>query len=224
VKIAFVEPKAPFVNFYSWAIKFIPLMGPVYLGTILKNEGHDVAIHNENFKEIDFSKIKDADVLGISMMTSTAPRGYEIAEYYRAANPKGKVIIGGSHATFLPEEAAQYADHVVIGEAESVISDLIRNGGEKIIQGSPLENLDELPFPDFSLIEGYGKRRPMTPVMTSRGCPYDCEFCSVTPMFGRRYRFRSTENIIEELSQHKHKRLFFYDDNFTANRKRTVEL
>ncbi len=53
MKIAFVEPKAPFVNFYSWAIKFIPLMGPIYLGTILKNEGHDVTIHNENFKEID---------------------------------------------------------------------------------------------------------------------------------------------------------------------------
>ncbi len=224
MKISFVEPKAPFYNFYSWTIKHMPLLGPIYLGTILKNEGHDVTIHNENLKELDFSKLKDSDVLGISMISSTAPRGYEIAEIFRSLNPRGRVIIGGSHATFLPEEAAQYADHVVKGEGELVISDLIRNGGEKIIEGKPVENLDDLPFPDFSLIDGFKKRMLVTPISTSRGCPHDCVFCSVSPMFGRRYRFRTTESIIQELSRYKHKHVFFYDDNFTANKKRTEEL
>lgn len=224
MKISLVEPKTPSYNVYTAFIKHLPLMGPIYLGSILKNDGHDVTIYNENIKEIDYSRIQDSDVLGISIMTSTAPRGYEIAENFRALNPKGRIIIGGVHATFLPEEAAQYADHVVKGEGELVISDLVKYGGERIVECNPVQNLDDLPFPDFSLIEGLGKPLPMTPASTSRGCPYDCTFCSVTAMFGRKYRFRSPESVIEELSRFKHKRIFFYDDNFGANRARTKEL
>ena len=224
MKISLVEPKAPSYNVYTAFIKHLPLMGPIYLGSILKNDGHDVTIYNENIREIDYSRIQDSDVLGISIMTSTAPRGYEIAENFRALNPKGRIIIGGVHATFLPEEAAQYADHVVKGEGELVISDLVKYGGERIVECNPVLNLDDLPFPDFSLIEGLGKHLPMTPVSTSRGCPYDCTFCSVTAMFGRKYRFRSPESVIEELSRFKHKRIFFYDDNFGANRVRTKVL
>ena len=141
MKISIVEPKTPFYNFYSAVVKHLPLLGPIYLGTILKNEGHDVTVYNENIKDIDYSRFKDSDVLGISMITSTAPRGYEIAEKFRQLNPRGRVIIGGSHATFLAEEAAQFADHVVTGEAESVICDLVRAGGDKIISGSPVWTL-----------------------------------------------------------------------------------
>jgi len=224
MKISFVEPKSPFYNFYSAFLKRLPLLGIIYLGTILKNKGHDVTIYNENLREIDYSQIKDSDVLGISIMTSTAPRGYEIAKNYRSLNPKGRIIIGGVHATFLPEEAAQYADHVVTGEGESVISDVVKYGGAKIISGSPVKNLDDLPFPDFSLLDGFKKCLPITPVSTSRGCPYACTFCSVTSMFGRSYRFRTTESVIEELSQFKHRRIFFYDDNFDANKPRVKEL
>ena len=224
MKISIIEPKTPFYNFYSALIKDLPLLGPIYLGTILKNDGHDVTVYNENIKELDYSQIKDSDVLGISMITSTAPRGYEIAERFRQLNPNGRVLIGGSHATFLPEEAAQYADHVVTGEAESVICDLVRYGGEKIIAGRPVENLDGLPFPDFSLVDGFKKRPPLTPVSTSRGCPFDCTFCSVTAMFGRKYRFRSTESVIEELARLRHRHVFFYDDNFDANKSRIKKL
>ncbi len=227
MKISFIEPKTPFYNFYSAFIKYLPLLGPIYLGTILKNEGHDVTVYNENMKDIDYSLIKDSDVLGLSMITATAPHGYEIAERFRQLNPRGRVIIGGSHATFAPEEAAQYADHVVTGEAESVICDLVRDGGDKIITGSPLENLDDLPFPDFSIVDGINtneKRMQITPVSTSRGCPFDCTFCSVTAMFGRKYRYRSTDSVIEEISRFEHRRIFFYDDNFDANKARTKDL
>ena len=224
MKISLVEPKSPSYNVYTAFIKHLPMMGPIYLGTILKNDGHEVTIYNENVEEIDYSKIKDSDILGLSIMTSTAPRGYEIAENFRTLNPKGRVIIGGVHATFLPEEAAQYADHVVQGEGELVISDLVKYGGEKIVQCNPVLNLDDLPFPDFSIVDGFRKRMQMTPASTSRGCPYDCTFCSVTAMFGRKYRFRSPESVIEELSRFKHRSIFFYDDNFGANRARTKEL
>jgi anaerobic magnesium-protoporphyrin IX monomethyl ester cyclase len=224
MKVTLIEPKTPFVNIYSAFIKQLPLLGPIYLGTILKNAGHDVVICNENMKDIDYDRIKDSDVVGISIMTSTAPRGYEISQKIRELNPKTRVLIGGSHATFLPEEAAEYADNVVTGEAESVIIDLVEHGSsEKIIAGKPVENLDELPFPDFSLIDGLEKQK-VTPVSTSRGCPFDCTFCSVTAMFGRKYRYRSTDSVIKELSRMKHRKIFFYDDNFDANKSRTSEL
>ena len=224
MKVTLIEPRTPFINIYSAFIKQLPLLGPIYLGTILKNAGHDVVICNENMKDIDYDRIKDSDVVGISIMTSTAPRGYEISRKVRELNPKARVLIGGSHATFLPEEAAEYADNVVTGEAESVIIDLVEHGSsEKIIAGKPVENLDELPFPDFSLIDGLEKQK-VTPVSTSRGCPFDCTFCSVTAMFGRKYRYRSTDSVIKELSRMKHRKIFFYDDNFDANKSRTSEL
>jgi radical SAM superfamily enzyme YgiQ (UPF0313 family) len=93
----------------------------------------------------------------------------------------------------------------------------------------PSRNLDALPFPDFSIVKG--KSRSIAgwrtiPVLTSRGCPFDCSFCSVTGMFGRKYRCRSTENIIEELRRYNRRRniIFFYDDNFAANPARTKDL
>jgi anaerobic magnesium-protoporphyrin IX monomethyl ester cyclase len=224
MKVSIVEPRAPFYNFYSAFMKHLPMMGPIYIGTILKNDGHDVTIYNENIAPLDFDRVKDSDVLAISVMTSTAPRGYEIAERFRELNPNGRIIAGGVHATFLPEEAALFADHVVVGEGEPVISDLVNNGGEQIVQGRPVENLDDLPFPDFSLVDGLKGRMPITPISTSRGCPFECTFCSVSPMFGRKYRFRSSDSIIEELARVKHKRVFFYDDNFAANRTRTKRL
>jgi anaerobic magnesium-protoporphyrin IX monomethyl ester cyclase len=224
MKVTLIEPRTPFINIYSAFIKQLPLLGPIYLGTILKNAGHDVVICNENMKDIDWDRIKDSEVVGISIMTSTAPRGYEISQKVRELNPRARVLLGGSHATFLSEEAAEYADNVVTGEAESVIIDLVEHGSsEKIIAGKPVENLDELPFPDFSLIDGLEKQK-VTPVSTSRGCPFDCTFCSVTAMFGRKYRYRSTDSVIKELSRMKHRKIFFYDDNFDANKSRTSEL
>ncbi len=222
MKIAFIEPKAPDYNVYSKYLKKLPLLGNIYLGTILKNKGYDVKLYNENISKVDYSKLKEYDVLGVSIITSTAPRGYEIANNYKILNRDGKVIIGGVHATFMPEEAIRFADHVVRYEAEHNIVDLIKDGGEEIIDGKRIESLDDLPFPDFSLIEDY--KGNITPISTSRGCPYKCNFCSVSPMFGRKYRYRSIDNVIDELKRQKNKWVFFVDDIFTANRKRTNEL
>lgn len=223
MKISFVEPRAPYYNFYTRVIKHLPMIGPIYLATLLTRDGHQVTIYNENMEDVDYQSISDSDVLCISIMTATAPRGYEVAQTFRNLNPKARIIMGGCHATFMPEEAGMYADHVVTGEGELVISDLIRNGGAKIVQGKPVEDLDSLPFPDFSLMHG-GVRPAVTPISTSRGCPNDCIFCSVTPMFGRKYRWRSAESVFAELSRFKHKHVFFTDDNFGVNRKVTKQL
>jgi radical SAM superfamily enzyme YgiQ (UPF0313 family) len=163
----------------------------------------------------------DADLIGISILTSTAHRGYEIAKKF----PKEKVIMGGVHASLLPSEALEFARQVVVGEAEDVIVDVVEGRRrEPIVQGRPVEDLDALPMPDFSLIQGYKKSPLITPISTSRGCPFDCSFCSVTKMFGRKYRFRSAESTIAEMKSRNARSFFFCDDNFTAHPKRTRHL
>ncbi len=218
MKIILIEPEKSEANVYSKL--HMPLLGPVYLGTILKARGHEVQIYNEDIYKPDYSNL-DADIIGISILTSTAKRGYEIAKKF----PKEKVIIGGVHASLLPEEALQFARQVVVGEAEEVIAGMVEGSiKDEIVYGKPVENLDSLPYPDFSLIKGYNLSPFTMPISTSRGCPFDCTFCSVTKIFGRKYRFRSAGNVMNELLSRKASTFFFCDDNFTAHPKRTRSL
>ncbi len=219
MKIVLIEPTSSKANVYSKL--HMPLLGPIYLGTILRNLGHDVEVYHEDIQKPDYKKL-NADLVGISILTLTSKRGYEIAKKF----PREKVIMGGVHASLLPQEALQYARQVVVGEAEEVIGGIVDGSiKDPIVQGRPVQNLDRLPFPDFSLMKGYAQKSFIMPVSTSRGCPYDCTFCSVTKMFGRAYRFRSAESVIDELALRKSsKRLFFIDDNFAANPQRTHRL
>ena len=218
MKVVFIEPRSSRTNVYS--MLHMPLLGPVYLGTILKNRGHKVEIYNEDMFTPDYSKL-EADLVGISILTSTAKRGYGIAKQFS----KEKVVIGGVHASLLPQEASQYARQVVVGEAEEVIAGIAEGSiKDPIVYAKPIQDLDRLPQPDFSLIKGYKIASALVPISTSRGCPFDCSFCSVTKMFGRKFRFRSAENVMEELRLRDAKQIFFCDDNFTAHPKRTRDL
>lgn len=215
MKIVFIEPASTEANVYSKI--GMPLLGPVYLGTILRDRGHNVEIYKEDICKPDYSKL-DADLVGISILTSTAKRGYEIAGKF----PKEKVIIGGVHASLMPEEALRFARQVVVGEAEEVIAGVVDGSiKDAVVHGKAIRDLDKLPFPDFSLIKGYRPVPLVMPISTSRGCPFDCTFCSVTKIFGREYRFRSAGNVMEELLSRKANSFFFCDDNFTAHPKRT---
>lgn len=244
-KIVFIEPKAPGLHIFS---QFpLPRLGTLILGTMMKKRGWDVELFVEDFRKVDFDIIAAADLVGISTITSTAPRAYAIADRVRAMGIP--VLMGGPHVTYLTEEALGHADYVVRGEGEAALTAFI-DAREKGIGYADVPNLsfkdetgtvvhnpmapraadlDLIPFPDLSLLrpEAKGfKHMSSIPVLTSRGCPFDCSFCSVTGMFGRKYRFRSTENIIEELRQYSGRKaaIFFYDDNFAADPKRTRDL
>jgi len=228
-KVTFVQPRA---NFNAYGLTRVPLLGAFYLGTILKKEEHDISVLSEDFKKVYDEKtgkldeeLLNSDVVGFSTMTCTAQRAYRIADALKKARPNVRVIMGGPHATFMVEEALQHADIVVRGEAEKIISDVVDNGRgtSRVVEGTPVEDLDTLPFPELRLLrDGNGKFKYI-PILTSRGCPYDCVFCSVTQMFGKKYRFRSSGNIIEEIElriSQGFRRFFFSDDNFTADRER----
>lgn len=213
------------------------------LGTILKKMGYDVKVFIEDMGGLNDEWIGKSDLIGISTITSTAPRSYMLADRYRQAGIP--VIMGGPHVTFNDAEALEHSDWVLRGEADRTIVDFMKaleaqdgfdqvqgisyyEDGELVRKDKPalVNNLDDIPFPDFSI--GYGlenfKKFPIAPVMTSRGCPNDCSFCNVPQMFGRKLRFRSEENVIEELKSIDNKWIFFFDDNFTANPKRTKKL
>jgi radical SAM superfamily enzyme YgiQ (UPF0313 family) len=241
-KIVFIEPKSPERHVFSrWKL---PRLGTVVLATRLKQAGYAVKVFVEDVAPVDYEAFFSADLVGISTITSTAPRAYEFA---RAARRAGiPVVMGGPHVTFLPDEALQYCDYVFRGEADDQIVDLVRciasrrgietfpslsyHTGDSVVHNPPCQacpDVDSLPVPDLSLIEGFdpnAKANKVLPIQTSRGCPFDCTFCSVTKMFGRTYRFRSTEHVMSELRAMRTRWVFFYDDNFTANRERAKEL
>ncbi|MBN1938731.1 MAG: B12-binding domain-containing radical SAM protein [Candidatus Aminicenantes bacterium] len=243
-KIVLIEPRSPNLHIFS---KFpSPRLGTVLLGTIMKERGWDVELFVEDFRSLDFGIIGGADMVGISTITSTAPRAYAIAERIR---PLGvPVLFGGPHVTFLSEEALGHGDFVLRGEAEETLpafleawragADLtgipglsFRKNGAFVHnpKAVPPHDLDAFPVADFDLLKPdrrWRNKRMVLPVQTSRGCPFDCTFCSVTGMFGKTYRFRSTGHILEELRRHsgRKKYLFFYDDNFAAHKPRTKEL
>jgi radical SAM superfamily enzyme YgiQ (UPF0313 family) len=239
-KIVFIEPKPPGEHIFS---RFaLPRIGIFILATMMKNRGWDAQLIVEDLTSIDYTALSGVDIVGISTITPTAINSYIVANTIRQMGIT--VIMGGPHVTFLPEEALEYADFVIRGEGEiplmqfidawetdrnySAVPNLSYREGEAYVHNPmrSFENdLDQLPVSDFSLMKD-GDRLKVIPVQTSRGCPYDCSFCSVTGMFGKKYRFRSTEHILDELRRYKDmgKMIFFYDDHFAANKKRAKEL
>jgi len=183
----------------------------------------EVSITDECVNPVDFDK--KVDLVGITSLTTTSPRAYEIADGFRQRGVK--VVMGGIHVSTLPDEALQHCDSVVIGEAEGVWEQLIqdfksgklkrryRNGTFVDLRGFPLPRRDLLNPEDYVTINT---------VQTARGCPYNCNFCSVTLFNGGMYRFRSIEDVIEEIKSLPSRNVFFVDDTILTQRKRTREL
>ncbi len=237
-QVVMVEPRSP--RFHVFNFVRIPRLGLPLLGAILKQRGYDVTIFCEDIAPIDWDELARADLVCISTIICTAHRAYEIARF---CSERGiPTVIGGPHVTFVPEEALQYCDFVVRGEGEETLVELVEalnegaslhsikglsfRNGDQIVHNPPrplVEDLDSLPFPDLSLIRGH-ERISVTPIMTSRGCPYNCTFCSVTRMFGRKFRRRSVENVMDELRLLRPRSVFFYDDIFNANGERMAAL
>ena len=235
MRIRLIEPEPPGMNVFSKVM--MPRLGLPAIGAALTSQGHDVSIYVPQFSAVDWNDVYTSDLVGISTTTSTATTGYQFADQVRARGIP--VVIGGPHVTFMADEALEHADYVARGEGgEALMTELIEalSGGRDLSgiaglsfarDGVPVHNadrercddLDTLPVPDLTLIHGHEKLRT-TPIMTSWGCPFACNFCSVTAMFGRKYRFRSPESVIAEIKLKKARKIFFYDDNMAADKNR----
>ncbi len=183
--------------------------------------GHTITIVEEAFAPDDINQ--DVDLVGITVLTELALRAYQIADAYR--QKAVKVVMGGMHPTVLPDEALLHADAVVVGEAEGVWSQLVFDVAsgqmQRIYRAGKLTDLNGLPKPRRDLLSS-SKYRGWPPipvgVETSRGCPYDCEFCSIGQTLGRQYRVRSVQEVIAEIESIDSPHLFFVDDALGLNR------
>ena len=183
----------------------------------LTPEGYDVRITDENVGPIDFEE--DIDLVGITAMSQHAPRAYEIAARFRKRGIS--VVMGGVHATMLPYEAKKHVDAVLIGEAEGIwdklLDDYFKKGRlDPFYKAQARPNLKSLPHPRRDLLnkKAYSS---INCVETTRGCPFDCEFCSVTAFAGGAFRMRPVQEVVEEISKMNTKSVVFIDDNIIGN-------
>jgi len=231
-KVVLIEPRA---GFDAYQFIRIPLIGLLYVATLLRRAGHDVIVLSEAEGPVFHPKagklapeLLSADVVGISIMTATANRGYEISAAIKRANPRARIVLGGPHCSLLPNEAAEHADVVVRGEGENIISNIVDpDFTERIVDGGLVADLDMLPFPDYDLQRGLAKSLKFATVSASRGCPFDCDFCCVTRIYGRKVRCRSVESVVDEIElryKQGYRKLFFGDDNFGARKEWAKEL
>lgn len=242
-KVLFIEPRNPRPHIFSRVA--IPRLGSVLLATILRDQGLDVKVVVEEINQPHLNSLDfHPDLVCISSITPTTPRALELGDYYRQQGLP--VVMGGPHPSFLPEESLEHADFVICGEADEALPELIEalNGQRSladignlcfrdhgVIRKNPwrpfLQDLDAVPIPDYTLIHGWrpGKQAVVS-IATSRGCPFGCRFCSVILLFGRHYRYNSIDRVIAEIRQNGSQaaHIFFCDDNFTADLKRSKAL
>lgn len=172
--------------------------------------GFVIEILDEAFDDIDYDC--GADIVGITCMTPLAPRAYEIGAEFRRRGVV--VVLGGIHVSMLPDEAQGYADSVVIGEGEEIwpglLTDFIAGRLQLRYTAADRPELSDLREPRRDLL--HNKYFVQT-VQTSRGCPHNCRFCSVTRFNGGHFRMRSIDKVIAEIEALPDKRLFIIDDN-----------
>jgi len=183
---------------------------------------YNIKMIDETYQNINF---KDKyDIVGITAMTPNALRAYEIADNFRKRDIT--VVIGGSHATVLPEEAKQHADSVVIGEAEETwpqVLDDFKVGKLKPFykQTKPVD-LKKIPPPKRDIVN---RSFIAAGVQSSRGCPYKCKFCFYSnTLYGGKFRKRPIENVINEIKQIPQKLIIFHDSSFTIDVNHTKKL
>ncbi|PVX26838.1 MAG: B12-binding domain-containing radical SAM protein, partial [Candidatus Bathyarchaeum sp.] len=195
----------------------------------------------------------EPEIIGITSMTPTIQSAVLSAQVAKQVCPKSTVVLGGPHATFMDEQVLKEeksVDIVVRGEGEQTLLELTQNVGNtnalNKIEGitfrkngqtvrnpdrSFIQNLDDLPRPAYKHFDLEKYRlfgRKMLPIITSRGCPSQCSFCTTSRIFGRPFRARSPKNVVDELEwlrdEHGADAFSFYDDTFTLDKNRAVKI
>jgi radical SAM superfamily enzyme YgiQ (UPF0313 family) len=179
-------------------------------------EEWEVVLADELHDQVPFDG--DFDVVGITAMTHQAIRAYEVADRFRARGIP--VVLGGIHPTVLPEEALEHADAIVIGEAEPVWAQLLSDVRESRLapryRSIPEGQKLAIPWSRRDFLPA-GRYLTTQTLQASRGCPYDCPFCTVTPYFGRTFRYRDPDDVLAELRSFDKKLTLFLDDNILGD-------
>jgi radical SAM superfamily enzyme YgiQ (UPF0313 family) len=233
-----------------------PPLGLAYLSSLLERDGHDVRILDCPALGLGKEGIQkelerlDPELVGVTSTTASIYGAFEIIKIVKKLNPECWTVLGGPHATFTAKQTLKECpqlDFVVRSEGELTFRELVNNlpnvsgvrglsyrQGERLIENEDrysVDELDELPFPAYHLLpmEKYifgGKR--FATIITSRGCPFRCIFCSSSRLYGKRWRARSPENVVEEIRElvngYGVNEIEFLDDTFTLSQKRVMKI
>ena len=213
------SPESRFVR-YRRIIRFPQLTMPLLAA--YTPEHWRVTHTDEIVQEVRFDR--PYSLVAITANTAAAPHAYRLAARFRER--RIPVVIGGPHATLMPDEVGLHADAVVVGEGERVWPQLLDDAENGRLQarysGGTVTDLKGMPPPRWDLIKGRAYGRGVT--IATRGCPYACEYCSIPAMYGRRMRFRPIAEIVDEVRHMPGRALILWDDNLGANREYAKEL
>jgi radical SAM superfamily enzyme YgiQ (UPF0313 family) len=201
-KMLLISPKNPFGGG-----SVVPPLGLATNASYIPDR-YDVMIVDENVKQ---AKYNGADLVAVTTNTITARRAYRLCEEFRE---KGvPIVLGGIHPSVMPEEASRYADAVVVGNGENVWEELLedfeRDRLKKVYRPETFD-LTQSAVPRRDLLKG---RYFFDSLQTSRGCPFDCEFCSVTRLYGGEYKYKPLDRIRKELESLRTRNVLLVDDN-----------
>lgn len=228
MNICFIIPPQPELHKPSAYIS----LGVGYLAAVLEKSKHNVQVYDMN---IEGGAFPPADVYGVTCVSATFPA---VREIIRNLSKEGQtVIVGGVHPSIQPEDFVGLHCRVLIGEAEDVITKVIvAENIPRVIDGGLIEDIDKLPFParhlfknvvDYTGIHGQDIWEGATSIISSRGCPFQCTYCTRIPQT-RKMRFRSPDYIVNELREimleYRINHFRFVDDIFTLNRDRIISL
>ncbi|MFC1494193.1 B12-binding domain-containing radical SAM protein [Thermodesulfobacteriota bacterium] len=181
----------------------------------------EISIVDENLDTVDYTIMPRPDLVGITAFTSQANRAYEVAAYFR--NLGVPVIMGGIHATMCLEEVMEHVDSVVTGEAEDIWSLVLedaRHGCLKRLYEGGLADISHVTFARHDLLPS---RYAFGAIQTTRGCPLNCNFCSVTAFNGAHYRQRPVSDVVQEFRLIPEKRVLVVDDNLIGTSRKHIE-
>ncbi|MEJ2629088.1 MAG: radical SAM protein, partial [bacterium] len=200
----------------SGKIFHLPSMALALLARITPPD-MEVSIVDEIIQSLNFDSA--VDLVGITVNSKTVARSYEIGDEFRKRGVS--VVMGGIHPTVCPQEAIEHADAVVIGESELVwnqlLEDFQKGNLQKFYKNHKYPDLQNYPIPQRELFPD-NKYITTNIIQTSRGCPYNCSFCSVPSIYGTKVRLRSVDNVINEIKTLNGNEIIFVDDNIILNK------
>jgi len=241
MKVLFVTSAAPEKNPFSTTEKRPPL-GLGFLISVVRDAGHEVFFIDNYLKPSEFVRDgfltkNEINLVGIYTNTicfeSTKKILNDIHKLRESKEWDGIIAVGGPHISVAMETIPVFVDYIVYGEGEKAILDIIDNKAKsRIIRNVPGKDLDLLPFQpwdiftklDYDFSSPWTDEKPVFTMNTSRGCPFNCSFCSVGSIWGKQYTFFNAQRIIDEINylikNHGAKSIYFREDNFTLNTNR----